>query len=160
VFWFLILKNVVRCMTILDSILFQPSPSTGAATNTSHGLFTTAKGIELIVKRLKYEVTECTGSVASSESLESPENDMMDIDVKLSKMSPVVEAGVIPYDRLSLLRSMLRLVLHLMQSSGTADGVRNLIESSLPGSVLKILQSEKFGASVFCIGILYLSLYV
>jgi E3 ubiquitin-protein ligase HUWE1 len=128
-------RSVCRCLGILDSVLFQPSASSTANSNTAHGLFTAAKGIELIVERLKYEVGECCK--------EGGGEDMMDIDGR----------GEIPYDRVSLLRGMLRLVLHLMQGSGTVDGVRNLIEGGLPGSLLKIIAGEGFPASVFCIGI-------
>lgn len=96
--------------------------------------------MELIVKRLKFEVDDCIGPDYQSE--------MMDIEKQ-----PSTTDAVIPYDRVQLLRGMMRLVLHLMQANGAADGVRNLIDSSLPKTILLIMESPLFVANVFCIGI-------
>jgi len=48
---------------------------------------------------------------------------------------------------------MLKFVLHMMQTSGTADGLRNLIETSLPESINSILgQPNVFGSSIYALG--------
>jgi E3 ubiquitin-protein ligase HUWE1 len=49
---------------------------------------------------------------------------------------------------------MLRFLLRMMESSGTTDGLRNLIDSSLPQSLKIIMESPKlFGNSIFAIAI-------
>jgi len=40
-----------------------------------------------------------------------------------------------------------------MQSAGTADGLRNLIDTSLPDSIKKVFEQPKvFGSSIFALG--------
>jgi E3 ubiquitin-protein ligase HUWE1 len=59
----------------------------------------------------------------------------------------------LPYERSSLLKSMFKFVLHMMQSAGTADGLRNLIDTSLPESIKKVFEQPKvFGSSIFALG--------
>jgi E3 ubiquitin-protein ligase HUWE1 len=59
----------------------------------------------------------------------------------------------LPYERSSLLKSMFKFVLHMMQSAGTADGLRNLIDTSLPDSIKKVFEHPKvFGSSIFALG--------
>lgn len=55
------------------------------------------------------------------------------------------------------LKSLLKLILHLMQSAGTIDGLRSLIETSLPDTLIKIICApSRFGNCVYaqCIAIL------
>ncbi|GAA5804113.1 hypothetical protein HPULCUR_009599 [Helicostylum pulchrum] len=54
------------------------------------------------------------------------------------------------YDSLTLVKNTLRFLIRMMESSDTADGLRNLIESSIPHTIKKVLQHHKlFGSSVF-----------
>jgi E3 ubiquitin-protein ligase HUWE1 len=58
-----------------------------------------------------------------------------------------------PHERTALLKAMFKFVLHMMESSGTADGLRNLIDSSLPLSLKSVVeQPQVFGNSVFALG--------
>lgn len=58
-----------------------------------------------------------------------------------------------PHDHISALKAMLKFLLRMMESSGTADGLRNLIESSIPQSLLQIISNPKvFGSSVLPLG--------
>jgi len=51
------------------------------------------------------------------------------------------------------LKLMFRSIHRLMQSGGTAEGLRNLIDSELPKSLLRTLQNaNKLGAPVLAIG--------
>lgn len=89
-----------------------------------------SNGLEIIVKRIESEVLLCLSILEKS----------------------VVSS--LPFDRGTLLRALLKFVMHMMQTSGSADRMRNLIESSLPKSILFILENSKgFGANVFGIGI-------
>lgn len=55
-------------------------------------------------------------------------------------------------DSASLLRALLKFILHLMDTSGTSEGMRNLIDSSIISSVQHILKCKKIGANVFGLG--------
>ena len=51
------------------------------------------------------------------------------------------------------LKLMFRSIHRLMQSGGTPEGLRNLIDSELPKSLLRTLQNtDKLGAPVLAIG--------
>src|SRR4051812_25979103 len=55
-----------------------------------------------------------------------------------------------PIERVSVLKSMFRLILHMMQVSGTADRMRNLVESSFPKSLYKIISHPRvFGNTIY-----------
>ena len=59
-----------------------------------------------------------------------------------------------PPDRLSAIKSMLKFLLRMMGSSGTTDGLRNLIDSTLPQSLKFIMENPKiFGNSIFALSI-------
>lgn len=59
-----------------------------------------------------------------------------------------------PHDRLSTIKAMLKFLLRMMESSGTTDGLRNLIDSSLPQSLKLIMEDPKlFGNSIFALAI-------
>ena len=100
--------------------------------------FANANGLTLLTDRIKDEVREA---------------------LEIAGVKPWTEGGLevdeveiieLPYERTSLLRSMLKFVLHMMQTSGGADGLRNLIDSSLPNSLTIIFDhSGVFGANVF-----------
>jgi len=66
-----------------------------------------------------------------------------------------------PYERLSLLRALLKFVLHMMQTSGTADRLRNLIDSTLPTNLLQVLAySKTFGPNVFSLATNIMSTFI
>ncbi|KAJ3224220.1 hypothetical protein HK099_000081 [Clydaea vesicula] len=142
-------KNVVKCMNMLDAILYQFS--------TSYPAFTSAKGLDILVRRIKDEVYECTGNEASSESLAS---DQMDVEPTSTSRVPHIEVGDIPVERILLLRQAMKFILHLMQSFGTADGMRNLIDTSLPNTILRIFESKRFGASIFGLAVNIMSTFI
>ena len=88
-----------------------------------------SNGLDIIVKRIESEVDFCLQSFGNNPEIS------------------------LPFDRAALLRSLLKFIMHMMQTSGSADRMRNLIESSLPKSILLILEDSKnFGANVFGIG--------
>jgi E3 ubiquitin-protein ligase HUWE1 len=108
--------------------------------------FAAANGVNIIVQRIKDEVEDC--AVQSIVSHDSGVDHME--DVKLS--SEIKKTEELSAERVVHLRGMMKFILHLMQTNGTSDGMRNLIDSSLPGSILQIFQSRKFGASIFGLG--------
>ena len=65
----------------------------------------------------------------------------------------VAPGALAPYDRISALKAMLKFLLRMMESSGTADGLRNLIESSVPQSLIQIIaHPDIFGVNVLTLG--------
>lgn len=59
-----------------------------------------------------------------------------------------------PHDRLATIKAMLRFLLRIMESSGTTDGLRNLIDSSLPHSLKVIMDHPKlYGNGIFAFAI-------
>jgi E3 ubiquitin-protein ligase HUWE1 len=101
------------------------------------------------------EVDYCT-ELAASRMMDS----MEDVQQSNATSSQSDEAAVdelnnnaAPHERTALLKAMFKFVLHMMESSGTADGLRNLIDSSLPHSLkLVVEQPQVFGNSVFALG--------
>ncbi|KAI8364986.1 hypothetical protein EDC96DRAFT_443776, partial [Choanephora cucurbitarum] len=58
------------------------------------------------------------------------------------------------FERLAVIKPMLKFLCRMMESSGTADGLRNLIDSTLPYSLKSIMESPSvFGNSIFSLAI-------
>lgn len=54
------------------------------------------------------------------------------------------------HERFSLLKTMLKFIVHMMQTSGTAEGLRNLVETRLPFAMKMVYDDTAvFGASIF-----------
>lgn len=131
---------------MLDEILYASAPSLD--------LFRTIHGLTALVTRIHLEVSLC---------LE------MECQFKQEEFLPsyVPDPNISPkfrqlYIRTPLLRALMKLILHMMQSSGTVDGMRNLVDSSLPGSILTIFKhSRLFGAvGIFGLAINVMSTFV
>lgn len=119
-------QYVSKIISLLDTII-------NAFTSSFHN-FCTAGGLDTLLARIKSEVN--TGLEQADESMDESE--------------AAASGTLAPYDRCSAIKSMLKFLLRMMESSGTADGLRNLIESSIPHSLLKIVAKPKvFGPSVF-----------
>ncbi|CAG8500448.1 3553_t:CDS:10 [Paraglomus brasilianum] len=145
-------KNVTKAVILLDSLVYGFNPS---FTN-----FCNASGVNILVNRIKDETNNSLSlaRVAHGDQME---------DVKISNVSSSTsisakdEDFVLPYDLSSLLKSMLKFVLHMMQTSGTADGLRNLIETSLPESINGILgQPNVFGSSIYALAIQLMATFI
>lgn len=98
---------------------------------TSFSAFCNAGGLDTLLNRIKLEVETCCSSEGDGDddTLASP-------------------------DRLSIVKAMVKFLLRMMESSGTADGLRNLIDSTLPQSLKAIMENPKrFGNSIFAITI-------
>ena len=84
----------------------------------------------------------------------------MNLDLEESKT--LVEAGDnvamggysrLPFSRSAVLKHVLRTMHRMMQTSGTSEGLRTLIDSSLTRSVKKIMENRGlFGPAIFAIG--------
>lgn len=64
--------------------------------------------------------------------------------------------GEIPVARAAVLKHILRSMHRMMQSSGTSEGLRTLIDTSLLKSIKKIIEYRGlFGASILPIGLCF-----
>ena len=79
-------------------------------------------GIELLVSKIESVIQECL----KFEQFDSPEILLDNYDPRTDEKYREL-IGYMP-----IVRSLLKLILHLMQNSGGSDGMRNLIDSSLP----------------------------
>ena len=133
-------------MSILDDILYAFLPSLE--------IFRSINGLNALVLRIGVEIDYC--STLSEDFLpdEFLPGNIPDpgVSAKFRKL----------FSRTPLLRALMKLILHMMQSSGTADGMRNLIDSTLPNSILKVFQNSRlFGAvGIFGLSINVMSTFV
>ncbi|KAJ3143321.1 hypothetical protein HDU90_000079 [Geranomyces variabilis] len=105
---------------------------------SSFAPFTAANGLDILVNRIQDEVAFCFSFKAEN-----------------------VTSADLPHERISLLRSLLKFVLHMMQTSGSADRMRNLIDTSLPTGILTIFnESMLFGASIFGLAVNIMSTFI
>ncbi|KAJ3313229.1 hypothetical protein HDU93_004912, partial [Gonapodya sp. JEL0774] len=137
-------KNISRVVGMLDAIVF-------GYPDAYFDAFVAARGLDLVTSRIKREV-----DIATEAARQNVNSDAME-EVTPAEINGVMAASVInqtvaiiPNDVTALLRSLLKLVLHIQQTSGSADRVRNLIEGTIPHSILQIYAySKTFGPSVF-----------
>ncbi|KAI8912022.1 hypothetical protein DFJ77DRAFT_86217 [Powellomyces hirtus] len=143
-------KPVTRCILLLDSLVF--------GFTTSFAPFTAANGLEILVQRIQDEVTYCVNFTATV----NPQGaDLMEGVTRTSCSGTPPATVELPHERTALLRSLLKFVLHMMQTSGTADRMRNLIDTTLPSSLLTIFeQTQVFGASVFGLAVNIMSTFI
>ncbi|KAJ3176473.1 hypothetical protein HK101_010430 [Irineochytrium annulatum] len=147
------LKNITKFVSALDSIMY--------AFAASFASFSTVNGLDLLVSRTKAEVN------ASIEIYNSMNEQMDTGDSPITKgvADVVCETNVLrkelPYDRVTFLRSLLKFIMHMMQTAGTIEGMRNLIDSSLPETVRTIFNHFKiFGANIFGLAVNIMSCFV
>jgi E3 ubiquitin-protein ligase HUWE1 len=95
--------------------------------NTSFSSFCNANGLDVLLKVIKTQVDEC---IEQSIINQQPPN----------------------HDALTLVKNTLRFLIRMMESSDTADGLRNLIESSIPHTIMKVMEHHSiFGPGVFAL---------
>ena len=119
---------MIKSISLLDNILY--------GFPTSFNVFVNANGLDVVVSRISKECKECLQLLATGNEKENVENE-----------------SILPYEKSCLMRNLLKFIMHLMQTSGNADRMRNLIDTSLPESLHDIFKNPKgFGASVYGIG--------
>ncbi|KAI8145482.1 hypothetical protein BJV82DRAFT_39092 [Fennellomyces sp. T-0311] len=138
----IITKFVSKVVGLLDAIV--------NAYTTSFSAFCNAGGLDTLLARIKTELEQCIQFAQSSGSMDP------------SAASVHVAPGALaPYDRISAIKSMLKFLLRMMESSGTADGLRNLIESSVPISLKQIIgHPDIFGANVLMLAINIMTTFI
>ena len=68
----------------------------------------------------------------------------------------IEEETPIPFEKTALLKAMFKFVIHMMQSPGTQEGLRNLIDTTLPATLKDVMEnSASLGTSVYAHGMLH-----
>ncbi|KAF9353291.1 hypothetical protein BGX26_008924 [Mortierella sp. AD094] len=127
------LKNVTKAVSLLDNLVY--------GFGTAFTSFCSSDGLNTLVARIKDEVELSLNLVKEAES-----SQMSDV----ASTSSSNEASPIPFERTALLKAMFKFVLHMMQSPGTQEGLRNLIDTTLPTTLKIIMENfEVLGTAVY-----------
>ncbi|QRV79604.1 E3 ubiquitin-protein ligase HUWE1 [Ceratobasidium sp. AG-Ba] len=131
---------VSKAMPLVDNLLY--------GFPTAFQLFINAHGVDAMVERILYEVN--TGIEQFGEAAKAP-----------NQPPATATTSLLPFVRSSLLKHIIRSMHRMMQSSGTAEGLRNLIESSLTKSVKLIMENKVlFGPAIYSIAINIMAMFV
>ncbi|KAK0461087.1 uncharacterized protein EV420DRAFT_1746494 [Desarmillaria tabescens] len=131
------LSVLSKTMQLVDNVLY-------SFTN-AFNLFCTSRGVDALVERIEFEISfnvKEHGDHQKSREIYGSHSEI-----------PVARAAVLKH----ILRSMHR----MMQSSGTSEGLRGLIDTSILKSIKKIIEYRGlFGASVLPIAINIMATFV
>ncbi|CCG81978.1 E3 ubiquitin-protein ligase ptr1 [Taphrina deformans PYCC 5710] len=120
------LRTLVKALNLLDHLVY--------GFPQAFNIFCESQGITSLVRRIREETQETRAKVSEA------------MDIKAANKTDYA----MTHERFSLLKTMLKFIVHMMQTSGTADGLRNLIESSLLTSMQEIYEDlSLFGSSIF-----------
>ncbi|KAF9571966.1 hypothetical protein EC968_010503 [Mortierella alpina] len=129
------LKNVTKGISILDSLIY----GFGAAFTS----FCTSDGLSLLVARMKEEV-DCSLKLVEEFRSSAMSDTASTSSNKENEISPV------PFEKTALLKAMFKFVHHMMQSPGTQEGLRNLIDTTLPATLKAIMENPSaLGTAVY-----------
>ncbi|KAI5477219.1 E3 ubiquitin-protein ligase HUWE1 [Pseudohyphozyma bogoriensis] len=126
------LSVVTKAITFLDSLMYGYS--------SAFSLFISIGGLPVFVERVKDEIEVCIEAHSSVAST--------------SKLALDTPTGLLSFEQAALLKALLRAIQRLMQTAGTTEGLRNLIDTSLPASVRSIMtHRDVFGPQIFGLAI-------
>ncbi|KAG8936847.1 hypothetical protein FRC02_010709 [Tulasnella sp. 418] len=131
------LPVISKTMVLLDSALY------GFA--AAFQIFCNNRGVDAVVDRIEHEV----------------DYNISEHKDKTEITNAVQSYGRLAYNRSSVLKHLLRSMHRMMQASGASEGLRTLIDSSLPKSIKKIMENRvTFGPPIFSISINLMSIFV
>jgi E3 ubiquitin-protein ligase HUWE1 len=140
---------VSKAMPLVDNLLY--------GFPTAFQLFINAHGVDAMVERIFHEVT--TGVEKYGDTVEASNQGVVGGTAsKLFGSAHLFEVkacflGLLPFVHSSLLKHIIRSMHRMMQSSGTAEGLRTLIDSSLVKSIKIIMENKVlFGPPIYSIG--------
>ncbi|KAI8051112.1 hypothetical protein BDF22DRAFT_89497 [Syncephalis plumigaleata] len=136
------IKNVAKVAALLDSTVY----GWKAFDN-----FYDVGGREVLVDRIKEQVDLSIEHLQETNQLE---------EIMASKPTTAA-ATAVPHERIALIKSLFKFVLHLMQSSGNAEGMRNLIDTTLPASIGRVMQNSRvFGSSILALAVNIMATFI
>ncbi|CAO1614110.1 unnamed protein product [Sympodiomycopsis kandeliae] len=128
-------RTVSRAIGLVDSILHTNPPS--------FQWFVEVRGLEVCVNRIQAEI---------AADLQDADAQMTEDSLTSTDADPLY--GKLTFGRASLLRNLLKSITHMMQSTGTTEGLRGLIDSSLLESIILIFKSRQvFGPQILALAI-------
>ncbi|KAH9839447.1 uncharacterized protein C8Q71DRAFT_905985 [Rhodofomes roseus] len=128
---------VSKAMQLVDNVLY--------GFNNAFQLFCNSRGVDVLVDRIQYEA----------------ELDLAQYTTPEPSREVVISYGKLSVARAAILKHTLRSMHRMMQSSGTSEGLRGLLDSSLMKSVKKIMENRSvFGPTVLPLAINIMSTFV
>ncbi|CDZ98238.1 E3 ubiquitin-protein ligase/Putative upstream regulatory element binding protein [Phaffia rhodozyma] len=123
---------VTKAINLIDHVIYSNS--------NGFTLFHNAGGLDALINKIKLLVDQAVE--AHNKSM-----DLSDKDLDNSY-------GLLPFRRFSALRAVVRSMNRIMQSTGTSEGLRNLIDSSLPKTLKTIIEHRRiFGPSLLSLAL-------
>lgn len=120
------LRVLVKILTLLDHLVY--------GFPQAFDIFCDSGGLRPLVNRIGSEVSLDLSAAYQFTAIKTVNK----VDYAMS------------HERFSLLKTMLKFVVHMMQTTGTADGLRNLVETQLPTTMKVIYENlDVFGSSIF-----------
>jgi E3 ubiquitin-protein ligase HUWE1 len=139
---------VSKAMPLIDNLLY--------GFPTAFQLFVNAHGVEAMVERILHEVTtgvEKHGDFPKDTPPSAGTSSITLYSLSLFLLANSISLGLLPFVNSSLLKHIIRSMHRMMQSSGTAEGLRTLIDSSLVKSIKLIMENKiLFGPPIYAIG--------
>ncbi|KAN0062881.1 E3 ubiquitin-protein ligase tom1 [Thecaphora frezii] len=140
---YMVQRTVSRALGLLDSVIY--------SVPHAFDLFCAARGLDALVDRIDQEI---------DRDIEDASEHRMD-DSVFGELGPDNLYGRLSFGRASMLRNMLKSISQMMTSTGTGEGLRNLIDGSLPASLKKIIDNRRiFGPQVLALAINIMATFV
>ncbi|KAK7057165.1 hypothetical protein R3P38DRAFT_3252330 [Favolaschia claudopus] len=131
------LPLVSKTMQLVDNVLY-------SFTNAFQ-LFCTSRGVDVLVERIEYEI----------------DTDLKEYGHEQRSREIYGAHGDLPVARAAILKHVLRSMHRMMQSSGTAEGLRGLVDSTILHSIKKIIQHRGlFGPTVVPLAINIMATFI
>ncbi|KAG5220012.1 E3 ubiquitin-protein ligase [Salix suchowensis] len=129
------LPMVSKTMQLVDNVLYNFA--------NAFQVFCAARGVEALVERIKWSWVRDSSGLCGTDSSLLVASDRSDLSI----------VGDLPVSRAAILKHTLRSMHRMMQSSGTGEGLRGLIDSSILTSIKNIIEYRGlFGPSVLPVG--------
>ncbi|CDS01035.1 hypothetical protein, partial [Sporisorium scitamineum] len=140
---YMVQRTVSRAIGLIDGLTY--------AVPQAFDLFCNARGLDVVVDRIKAEV---------DRDIEDGSADRRS-DSVFGEPGPDNLYGRLAFGRAALLRSMFKSINQMMSSTGTGDGLRNLINTTLPNSLKRIILNRSiFGPQILALAISITSTFV
>ncbi|PWY99341.1 hypothetical protein BCV70DRAFT_162691 [Testicularia cyperi] len=140
---YMVQRTVSRALGLVDSLAF--------AVPQAFDLFCNARGLDVLVDRIQDEV---------DRDIDDGSHDRMKHS-RYGEPGPDNLYGKLAFGRSSLLRAMFKSITQMMSSTGTGEGLRNLINTSLPSSLKKIIEYRTiFGPQILALTINIMATFI
>ncbi|MCO5612178.1 hypothetical protein L7F22_066440 [Adiantum nelumboides] len=152
---YMVQRSVTRAIGLIDTVIYtNPHAFT---------IYCQAQGPDVFVGRIEHEVQADLALGASQSSQEDSGIGSSSSSSSGSRSSDDKDAiyGRLSFGKANLLRQYLKSITHMMSTAGTADGLRNLIDGSLPASIKTMMEHRRvFGPQVVAYAINVMATFV